>query len=165
MNIQSRKAVLTGSFGVGKTSLFNRFFYQKFSDSYQMTVGVRVEKKIINSNGQEIKLILWDIEGESQQQKVPTAYFYGASSIIYVFDLTRPSTFLELQSNIAYLQQIVPKATIKIVANKSDMVNKKDIQKVQDILPFSIDLITSAKSGQNVEALFQNIGHMMPLPS
>jgi len=163
--MQNAKAVLTGSFGVGKTSLFNRFVFQKFSDSYQMTVGVRVEKKVITSNGEQVNIILWDIEGEAKQEKVPTAYFWGASSIIYVFDLARPSTYFGLQSNISYLQQIVPKASIKIIANKSDLVSKEDIQKIQEILSYPIDLITSAKSGQNVEALFQSIGRSMLLPS
>ncbi len=161
--MRSAKAVLTGSFGVGKTSLFNRFIYQTFSDAYKMTVGVRVEKKVIFSNGEQINIILWDIEGEAQQQKVPTAYFQGASSIVYVFDLARPSTYLNLQSNISYLQKIVPKATIKIIANKSDLVSKKDIQKIQAELPYPIDLNTSAKSGENVETLFQNIGNAISL--
>ena len=161
--MRSAKAVLTGSFGVGKTSLFNRFIYQTFSDAYKMTVGVRVEKKVIFSNGEQINIILWDIEGEAQQQKVPTTYFQGASSIVYVFDLTRPSTYLNLPSNISYLQKISPTATVKIIGNKSDLVSVKDIQKIQVQLPYPIDLITSAKSGENVETLFQSIGHAVSL--
>lgn len=156
--MQSTKAVLTGNFGVGKTSLFNRFVYQTFSDSYKMTIGVRVEKKIISFEKQEATVFLWDIEGEAHQERVPTAYFLGASIILYVFDLTRPSTYQNLSSNFAYLQQLVPKTIIKFIGNKSDLVSESDIEQIQQGLPYSLDLITSAKSGKNVETLFQNIG-------
>jgi len=154
----STKAVLTGNFGVGKTSLFNRFVYQKFSDAYRITIGVRVEKKIVTLNGQKANIILWDIEGQAQQQKVPTSYFLGASTILYVFDLSRPSTFQDLCCNVSYLEQLVPSATIKLIANKCDLVTEAEIQHIRRALPYPIDLITSAKSGENVEALFKSVG-------
>ena len=60
----SKKVILTGSFGVGKTSLFNCFIHQQFSEKYMTTVGVRVNKKTLNVDQNDITLMLWDIAGE-----------------------------------------------------------------------------------------------------
>jgi len=83
----SKKVIITGSFGVGKTSLFNRFLYSKFDEKYLTTIGVKVDKKVINIDGQDLNLLIWDIAGEISQNKVPHSYFLGTSGVIYVFEL------------------------------------------------------------------------------
>lgn len=99
----SKKIVLTGCFGVGKTSLFNKFLYEKFSEKYLTTIGVKVDKKVVEIDGRKISLLIWDIAGEVSQDKVPQSYYLGSSAIVYVFDLTRPSTWLNIKSDIDYL--------------------------------------------------------------
>jgi len=154
----SRKVILTGSFGVGKTSLFSRFIHNSFSDKYITTIGVKVDKKFLELDGEEVSILLWDIAGEVTQDKVPKSYFLGASGIIYVFDLTRPSTYKNLQSDIDYLKKILPSALIKIVGNKKDLVEDSEIEQIKNELAHPIDVITSAKTGENVEQLFLDIG-------
>ena len=68
----SKKVILTGSFGVGKTSLFNRFIYQEFNDKYLTSIGVKVNKKQIKVEDKEVSLLVWDIAGEISQDKVPS---------------------------------------------------------------------------------------------
>ena len=88
----SKKVILTGSFGVGKTSLFNQFIHQKFSDKYLTTIGVKVNKKTVTVNNEAVSLLIWDIAGEVSPDKVPNTYFLGASGILYVCLLyTSPS--------------------------------------------------------------------------
>jgi len=154
----SRKVILTGSFGVGKTSLFSRFIHNAFSEKYITTIGVKVDKKFMDIDGQEVSILLWDIAGEVTQDKVPNSYFLGASGIIYVFDLTRPSTYKNLQSDIDYLKKILPSALIKVVGNKKDLVEESTIEQIQSELAYPVDIITSAKTGENVESLFIDIG-------
>ncbi len=156
--MHSTKVVLTGSYGVGKTSLFNQFLSKKFSDHYLTTIGVKVDKKVIEVNGQSISILLWDIAGDQDQQKVPSSYFLGASVIIFVIDLTRPSTYSNLDENLHYLKSILPNAQFKIVANKKDLVQKSEINTIIQDLNHDIDLVTSAKTGENVEELFMTIG-------
>jgi len=154
----SKKVILTGSFGVGKTSLFNQFIYSKFSDKYLTTIGVKVNKKVIEIEGRELSILLWDIAGEVSQDKVPVTYFLGASGLIYVFDLTRPSTYKNLESDIAYLKEMVQGGVIKIVGNKKDLVDDEKIAATKEEIAIPWDLITSAKTGENVEELFAEIG-------
>ncbi len=154
----SKKVILTGSFGVGKTSLFNQFIYSKFSDRYLTTIGVKVNKKTLEIGGKELSMLLWDIAGEVAQDKVPTSYFLGASGVIYVCDLTRPSTYKNLDKDIEYLRGIINGGIIKIVANKSDLVSAEDIERIKSEIPLPIDTITSAKTGDNVNDLFHTLG-------
>lgn len=151
----SKKVILTGSFGVGKTSLFNRFISNIFSERYLTTIGVKVDKKEVAVNGQNVTLILWDIAGEVTQDKVPTTYFLGTSAIIYVVDLTRPSTLVNVERDIKFLTDLLPGCIVKIVGNKIDLLSEEQLLQIQGQMEF--DILTSAKTGENVEELFENI--------
>ena len=157
----SKKIVLTGCFGVGKTSLFNKFLYQKFSEKYLTTIGVKVDKKVIDVNGNKISLLIWDIAGEVAQHKVPQSYFLGSSAIIYVFDLTRPSTWLNIQADIEYLQNLLNGVLIKVVGNKIDLISPGQLENIKSDLPLPWNILTSAKTGENVEDMFYSIGNSL----
>ncbi len=152
-----KKVILTGSFGVGKTSLFNRFVYSKFDEKYLTTIGVKVDKKSLTIEGKEVTLLLWDIAGEISQDKVPNSYFLESSAIIYVFDLTRPSTYANMEFDLAHLEKMVPGVLVKIVANKKDLVADEELENVLKEVNKFPDVITSAKTGENVENLFVDI--------
>lgn len=154
----STKVILTGSFGVGKTSLFQKFIFNKFSERYLTTIGVVVNKKLIEVDGEQLNILLWDVAGEISQDKVPHSYLLGTSGIIYVFDLSRPMTIANLESDIAYLKSKVPGVTIKIVGNKLDLVTEEQLAEIEEQLAIPYDIVTSAKTGKNVEALFQMLG-------
>ena len=154
----STKVVLTGSYGVGKTSLFNQFLSKKFDERYLTTIGVKVDKKVIQINGHDIAILLWDIAGERNQEKIPSSYFLGANSIIFVIDLTRPSTYVNLKENIKYIKAVIPNVQLKVVANKKDLIKEQELQKMIQDVCYPIDLVTSAKTGEIVEELFRTIG-------
>lgn len=150
----SKKVILTGSFGVGKTSLFNRFIYQQFNDRYMTTIGVKVNKKSVIINEDEVSMLLWDIAGEVSQDKVPASYFLGASGIVYVVDLSRPSTFVNMQSDIKFLRNMLPDCSLLIVANKRDLVTDEQMNDIYKNINQKWDFVTSAKTGENVEDMF-----------
>ncbi len=154
----SKKVILTGSFGVGKTSLFNQFIYQQFSDKYLTTIGVKVNKKELVIDGEELSMLLWDIAGEVAQDKVPASYFLGAGGIIYVVDLSRPITFINMETDIAFLKKLLPDTTIIIVGNKKDLVSAAELAELAQNLTVKWDFTTSAKTNENVDALFLELG-------
>lgn len=153
----SKKVILTGSFGVGKTSLFNRFISDQFDEKYLTTIGVKVNKKEIRANDTDVALLLWDIAGEIAQDKVPTSYFLGAAGVIYVFDLSRPSTWQNIASDLEYLQSLLPYAVFRLVGNKKDLLAEADFASIAAKLPAQWDILTSAKTGENVETLFRQL--------
>jgi small GTP-binding protein len=158
----SKKVVITGHFGVGKTSLFNRFISNTFSEKYLTTIGVRVDKRLVQLDGQEVSLILWDLAGEVSQDKVPRSYFMGASAVVYVFDLSRPATYTRLADDLLYIQSILPDVLLRKVGNKKDLVGEDTLEKVRtETQP---DLFTSARTGENVEELFLGIARTLLSP-
>lgn len=155
------KVLLTGNFGVGKTSLFQRFILSKFDERYLTTIGVKVDKKQVQIDNGTVEIFLWDVAGEVSQDKVPISYFLGAHGIIYVFDLTRPLTYQNLEKDITYLKKLAPKATIKIVGNKKDLVTPDQIEQILNVLDVPANIITSAKTGENVSELFYDLANEM----
>lgn len=153
----SKKVILTGSFGVGKTSLFERFINNKFADKYLTTIGVKVGKKMIKTPAGEVSMLIWDIAGEVSQDKVPKSYFLGTSGIIYVFDVSRPSTFVNLASDVEYIREHNNFTHLKIVGNKKDLVSDVELDAIREQIELPIDLFTSAKTGENVEELFVSL--------
>jgi small GTP-binding protein len=153
----SKKVILTGSFGVGKSSLFNRFIDDRFDERYLTTVGVKVNSKTIEIDGQMVTLLLWDIAGEARQDKVPPAYFLGSAGIIYVFDLSRPMTKDHLEYDLEYLKNLLPFSATRIVGNKADLVTPEQLADIIKTMTLKPDVITSAKTGERVNELFYGL--------
>lgn len=58
------KIIVVGDSGVGKTSLLNRFCYDKFENNTQPTIGCDFCTKVItNFNGKTLRMQLWDVAG------------------------------------------------------------------------------------------------------
>ncbi len=158
----NKKIILTGSFGVGKTSLFNRFIYNQFDEKYLTTIGVKVNKKVVFVDEKEVALMVWDIAGEVTQDKVPASYFLGTAGIIYVIDLSRPTTFVNIEADLNYLRQIQPRAVLYLVGNKRDLVGSEEqLNGLLAQISRPLHIVTSAKTGENVEQLFDAVAQAM----
>jgi len=152
------EVILTGSFGVGKSSIFNRFIHDEFSSKYYGTMGVRVNEKEIEVKDMLVKVKLWDIAGEIHQKKVPKPYFVNKTIILYIIDITRPFTFINVRDDIQYLKENAKKSIVKIIGNKKDLMSEQqlvDLQKEQSQISF--DWFTSAKTGENIGELFSRL--------
>ena len=87
-----KKVCMLGAYAVGKTSLVRRFVHSMFTDKYLTTVGVKIDKRQVQHNGKEVTLLLWDLYGEDEFQRVQTSYLRGSSGLLIVADGTRLST-------------------------------------------------------------------------
>jgi small GTP-binding protein len=161
MQSVSKKVILVGNFGVGKTSLTRQFVLQKFADEYLTTLGVKIDKKTLTVGETEANLIIWDIAGEVSQTKVPKSYYLGANGIIYVFDLTRPSTFKHIVEDLEYIKQMLPNVPYVIAGNKKDMLTDDQLTETLAQLPMPCEYLTSAKTGEKVEQMFHDLTSKM----
>ncbi len=157
----SKKIILLGHFGVGKTSLIQRFVHQKFSEKYLTTIGVKVDKKVVVIDGRELSMIIWDIAGENTQQKVPESYKLGAHGAIYVFDLTRPSSYDLIEQEVSHLQNILPPIPFVLVGNKLDLLTEEEFNSLRKKLPAYDYIFSSAKTGEGVEEMFFYLAKQM----
>ncbi len=151
----SKKVVLLGHFGVGKTSLFRRFIDNEFSGEYKVTLGVQIKKKVIElPDGRELSMIIWDAEGHSNSvQDTRKSYLLGAHAFIYVFDLTREDTYININKDLTYLKDNY-KSPTKVLGNKLDLVNEKEIKDTLASKNIPFDCLTSAKTNKNVQQFF-----------
>ena len=94
-----KKVCMVGAFATGKTSLVSRFVKGIYSDKYQTTIGVKIDKKQVEINGHSINMMLWDIHGEDELQNVRMSYLRGSAAYLLVADGTR-RTSLETALNL-----------------------------------------------------------------
>ena len=158
--MNARKVLLVGHFGVGKTSLIRRFVSNEFSEDYISTIGVRVSTKEINVEGEPLKLLIWDVAGTAQNEKIPKAYFLGASAAMYVFDLSREETYSQLTDSINLVKEVSGLDHMVLVGNKKDLLTESELNSLVDQIPNKIDFLTSAKEDENVEDAFQILGKL-----
>lgn len=155
-----KKICMLGAFGVGKTSLVRRFVDTIFSDSYLTTVGVKLDKKTVEVQGETVNLILWDIAGEDDACAVRTTYLRGSAGYLLVADGTRGNT-LDVACSIQTraVAEIGPVPFLLLI-NKSDLRDEWVIpqSRLDDLTALGWTVrFTSAKTGESVEAVFQDI--------
>ena len=157
----SKKIVLLGHFGVGKTSLVRRFVDSAFSEDYLVTLGVHVKKKEVEINGLNVTLIIWDIEGNTSISKARKSYLDGSHGFLYVFDVSRPETFEKLEEEMEFLEENYPSTPVCQIGNKSDLIDSENIREFFDSEKFVNCDFTSAKNGENVENIFLKISELI----
>jgi hypothetical protein len=155
---------MLGSFAVGKTSLIRRFVESIYSDAYHTTVGVKVDKKVIRHNNSDITLVLWDLYGEDEFQKMRWSYLRGAAGYLLVADGTRRNTLekaFQLQQRVREELGEIP---FIFVINKADLVKDWELDPAMESQLTTRNwtiLRSSAKTGENVEEAFSQLTRKM----
>ena len=159
-----KKVCMLGSFAVGKTSLVQQFVNSIFSEKYHTTIGVKIDQKKVQIGENEVNLMLWDIHGEDEFQKVRPTYIMGSFGYFIVMDGTRRNSIeigLELQKLV---EKTVGKVPFIILINKSDLKEQWEITG-EDIKQLKAQgtevMLTSAKTGDAVEEAFIHLKHQM----
>ncbi|HJZ73254.1 MAG TPA: Rab family GTPase [Vicinamibacterales bacterium] len=156
-----KKICMLGGFGVGKTSLVSRFVHSIFSDKYLTTVGVKIEKKSLQLPNQQVDLIVWDLHGEDEFQKLRMSYLRGSAGYLLVVDATRPSTLDTAIRLHATAQSVIGRVPVMLAVNKSDLEATWDLdQNIVDQLGCVV-VRTSAKTGTQVEETFLALARAM----
>jgi hypothetical protein len=148
---------MLGTFGVGKTSLVARFVRSIFSDKYHTTVGVKIDKKTVKVEEQELTFLLWDLQGEDEYQNIQKSYLRGASGYLLVVDGTRRSSLDTVFNLQMAVEGIIGKVPFILVLNKRDLIDQWEIDEntIERLARMGWAIIqTSAKTGLGVEEAF-----------
>ncbi len=160
------KLVVLGDSAVGKTSLINRYVEHTFEKDYKPSLGVNIiiKELDIEDLNAKIRLILWDIAGQSKYDLSRKLFFQGSQGALLVYDMTRPITFENIDKKwLNDLKKFGNKELVYLlIGNKNDLEDLKKIptDKGKDLankLKASKFIETSAKSGENVEKAFENL--------
>jgi small GTP-binding protein len=155
---------MLGSFAVGKTSLVRRFVETLFSDTYQTTVGVKVDKKVVDVHGQPVTLVLWDIQGVEEAEPLRRSYLRGAHGYLVVCDGTRAETLAQCLEIADKAKASIGDVPSLLLVNKADLKDQWEIplEVLDGLRGKGWQIIeTSAKDGQNVEQAFQLLASAM----
>jgi small GTP-binding protein len=160
-----KKICMVGAFATGKTSLVARFVRGIYSDKYQTTVGVKIDKKTIQIGEQTVNLILWDIHGEDEFQKIRMSYLRGSSGYILVVDGTRNETLDKAISLQAEIKKEIGDVPIIMMLNKSDLTHEWElddhtIEQLSQNNKWTV-IKSSAKAGLGVEECFNRLATQM----
>src|SRR6267378_1805727 len=168
----SKKIVLVGDAAVGKTSLIRRFVIDKFDDKYIVTIGTKTSRKQMEMKYEPQQLALtlniWDIIGQKEMKKLHTLYVKGSEGVIVVCDMTRADTLASVAEWLNGVYECCGKVPGVLAANKADLKDEfavTDAQIKAAAAQFGMKHVyCSAKNGENVEAIFNEIGSKLCEP-
>lgn len=160
------KLVVLGDSAVGKTSLINRYVEHTFETDYKPSLGVNIiiKELDIEDLNAKVRLILWDIAGQSKYDLSRKLFFQGSQGALLVYDITRQITFENIYKKwLNDLKKFGKKELVYLlIGNKNDLEDLKRIptDKGKDLanqLKASEFIETSAKTGENVEKAFKHL--------
>ena len=155
-----KKVCILGAFAVGKTSLVRRFVEDGFDEKYLTTVGVQIKKRTLTVNQTEVNLIIWDLAGEDEFQKVQLSYLRGAAGYVLVADGTRPTTLDTAKILQQRVNDTIGTVPFILLINKQDARDEWELDErvLAELVQTGWSIFeTSAKTGQGVTEAFQQL--------
>ncbi|KAK8899557.1 hypothetical protein M9Y10_001873 [Tritrichomonas musculus] len=164
MNVIEAKVVFLGSASVGKTCIVNRATSDYFDPEQVSTVGASFSAKRITTEKSCVTLRIWDTAGQERYRSLAPMYFHAANAVVVVFSLNSIDTLEDAATWVDELKEHYDEIPLLyLVGNKADLTDERTVSIEQasdmaDKLNASY-LETSAKTGQNINELFEDIAY------
>jgi GTPase SAR1 family protein len=85
----------------------------------------------------------------------------GTHGVVFVFDVSRPSTFQNLNGDLKIVKDKTPNIPIMVVGNKVDLVILNDLQTLLNDNNITANFLTSAKTGNSVNEMFTQLASLL----
>ena len=122
------KVILIGNSGVGKTSIINRFYLNKFEEKQSITFTANFIVKNINIDGKTVILNVWDTAGQEKFKSVNKIFTKNSNIIIFVYDITNHKSFEELDFWYKLIiDESEEDAIFGLAGNKADIVEEESV--------------------------------------
>lgn len=161
---ESPRAILFGDSGVGKTTMISRAAYGEFEATSAPTVGAGVTPFTTMISGKPFSFQIWDTAGQEIFRNVVPLYFRNAACAVLVFSMNDITSFQSLDEWLQLLQSSNDgQVPIILAGNKCDlelqMVSTNDAKEWAERhdAPF---FKTSAKTGENIDRLFETVANI-----
>ena len=158
------KIIIVGNSGVGKTSITNNAVKNVFFESYKATIGMEIFSLFVKVNHKIIKLQIWDTCGQEIYRSLITNFYRNSSLAIIVYSIDKKNSFKDIELWLKELRLYSsPDIKVILIGNKSDLKDKREVTYEEGAKYLEDDRImsfyeTSAKTGDNVKKLFEEIG-------
>lgn len=159
----AHKIMLLGEIGVGKSSIAQRLVFDRFSFEYKPTLGVDVYRYAVPERPglKGVSLIVWDTDGNLGDLMFRHVYMKSASAAMIIGDLTRRDTLDTMVRLAESFNRELPGRHVGFLLNKADLLDAPETVELPPALkkrPLA-SMLTSAKTGQNIEDAFIEAAH------
>ena len=156
---KTRKVIIVGNSGVGKTSVMFTFVEGEFREHFA-TIGAGERSKEMVIEGIKVNLDIWDTAGQEKYRNQLRMYMTNAAVAIVMFDVTDEESFNDVPSWVQTVREgTEPDTKIFIVGNKTDLEKTAGSymergDKLADELNAVAFFQCSAANGKGVNELF-----------
>ena len=157
------KITFLGEAGVGKTNLINVYMNKNFNQNELTTFDPNQSFQTLMIDGIKLNINLWDTIGQEKYRSITKSFIKDSNIIIFVYDITRRFTFLELNYWISAVNEELDtnEVIFGVIGNKIDLfeehyeVDKKEGEKYATKIN-ALFCETSAKEDANGFKVFVN---------
>lgn len=152
------KIVIGGAGGVGKTTFIHYYVNNEFIPDTKMTIGVQFHVKKTTVDGNDVRLILWDLGGQERFRCMLPTYIKGAIGGLVLFDMSRYNSLVATDTWLELFKNASPGMPIILVGTKMDACPEDEIPSIVEAASrkasereYAGQAFTSSASGYNVE--------------
>ena len=152
-NFKEYKILLLGESNVGKTTIFNRYIFDRLDKNQGSTIGVDFEAKNFKYKNQAYSIKLFDTAGQERFQSITKAYYHMGDGFLIVFDLTNENSLKAIGDWISSLKEDKKEFKFLIIGNKNDLKNQIPENVINEYLKDYKDIYikTSATKNENIK--------------
>ena len=157
------KIVFMGESGMGRSVLIKRYIDKYFDEGMVSTPGGYMQSNILDINGKNIRLEIWDTPGQERYRSLITIFMKNVDIFCIVYDITSKSSFEEIKNYWSYkaLEYKKKFTVIAIIGCKSDLYKNQEVDN-EEVKEFAesinaIFMLVSSKSQNSVDFLFETL--------
>jgi small GTP-binding protein len=156
----SRKVILLGNTGVGKTSLSHRLLFGAFDTLSTPTIGAAHGFKEVKVGDKTVKITLWDTAGQEQFRAITPLFIRGAKVAIIVTAANAVDSFHAIPTWLELLESTQDELIPAILCvNKCDLMDPLTDEATAQLIAlytsqFMSVFYASARTGEQIDELF-----------
>ena len=161
------KLILLGDSGVGKSSIIQRYYENKFDKESKITLDAIYFEKEVTIRGQQIILELWDTAGQEEFRSLTQVFVKNSKIIILVYNVTSLKSFESLNFWYDFLiKEIGPTNILGLAGNKTDLiiednyseeVSPEKAKEFAEKIGASFALVSAKESEKEIVALINEL--------
>lgn len=168
------KLVVLGDSNVGKSSLLLRYTKRNYESYHPSTIGASFLTKTVTVYDDEVgerpcRLEIWDTAGQEKYKAIAPMYYKGAKIAVVCYDTTSIDSYLSAQKwvdDLLLYTTLHDSGIVVLCGTKKDLVEGRTVP-LEDVEQYAYEMgfsciETSAKTGENVDELFDCIIERIP---